>query len=155
MEGIKLDSGKVRMDLLPPDALLAIAQVLTYGSKKYGDRNWEKGIQASRLEAAALRHLFKWKLHEEEDPEFGLHHLAHFATNALMMLAHRLRFTPGFDDRADVFVFDPKLREVFETREMPPKCQCGHESLEEDPLFDDDEDEFEEAFDADEFSPRP
>ena len=36
--------GKGRCDLLPPNALLRLARHFENGSKKYGDRNWEKGI---------------------------------------------------------------------------------------------------------------
>ena len=41
--GVKHDSGKLRMDLVPPEAIKAMADVLTSGAAKYGDRNWEKG----------------------------------------------------------------------------------------------------------------
>ena len=38
------DSGKLRYDLIPVDALEAIVEVLTWGAdNKYKDRNWEKG----------------------------------------------------------------------------------------------------------------
>ena len=52
MEGIKHDQGKPRMDLLPMDALLEIAKVFGFGACKYGDRNWEKGLDVQRLRAA-------------------------------------------------------------------------------------------------------
>ena len=32
-EGVKFDSGKLRMDLLPPDALEALARILTDGER--------------------------------------------------------------------------------------------------------------------------
>lgn len=121
MAGLKFDSGKVRMDLLPPDALFSVAQVLTLGAVKYGDRNWEEGVPASKCEAALLRHLYRWKLHEEFDEESNLNHLAHMATNALMMLAQALRSTKGFDDRSFTYAFDPTLREIFNKGEVHAK----------------------------------
>lgn len=40
MPGIKYDAGKPRLDLLPPKAILAIGEVMTYGAAKYGANNW-------------------------------------------------------------------------------------------------------------------
>lgn len=50
--------GKGRYDLLPPEAIRALAKHFENGSKKYGDRNWEKGQPLSRYLDSALRHLF-------------------------------------------------------------------------------------------------
>jgi len=121
MAGVKHDQGKVRMDLLPNDALLAVAQVLTMGAAKYGDRNWEEGIPASRLEAGLLRHLTQWKMHQDKDSESGLPHLAHMACNALMLLALELRYTPNFDDRPPVYGFNPLFDSFFSRKPIPPK----------------------------------
>ena len=91
MGGNKFDSDKPRMDLLPMDALLEVAKVLTFGAKKYGDHNWEKGIEFYRLRAAQLRHDAAVEMGELYDTESGLIHTAHKATDALMELALRLR----------------------------------------------------------------
>lgn len=91
MEGKKFDQDKPRMDLLPMDALLEIAKVLTFGAKKYGDRNWELGIDPQRLRAAQMRHDAATELGELTDAESGLSHAAHKATDALMELSLRLR----------------------------------------------------------------
>jgi hypothetical protein len=40
--GTKYDEDKIRTDLLSIPALLGTADVLTMGTQKYGDRNWEK-----------------------------------------------------------------------------------------------------------------
>ncbi len=97
-EGRKDDGGKPRMDLLPFDALLDVADVLDYGAKKYAARNWEKGMLWGRMSGAALRHLGRWMTGENVDPESGRHHLAHFACCALMLLALAKR-NVGTDDR--------------------------------------------------------
>lgn len=52
--------GKPRYDLIPATALHRLAIHYANGAKKYGDRNWEKGIPASRCIASALRHLYAW-----------------------------------------------------------------------------------------------
>lgn len=96
--GVKHDTDKLRYDLVPPKALEKIVAVFTYGAGKYGDRNWEKGIAISRLYAAAQRHLNDFWAGQDLDEESVLEHLAHAATDILMMI--ELRCTkPETDDR--------------------------------------------------------
>jgi len=52
--------GKGRYDLIAPYALQRLAQHYENGSRKYGDRNWEKGQNLSRYLDSAARHLFKY-----------------------------------------------------------------------------------------------
>jgi hypothetical protein len=59
------------------------------GAAKYADRNWEKGINYSRVYSALRRHLAKWWNRQEFDPESGMNHLAHVATNAVFLLHSR------------------------------------------------------------------
>jgi len=91
MTGKKFDNEKPRMDLLPMDALLEIAKVMTFGAKKYGERNWEEGIDPQRFRGAILRHDAAYEMGEIKDPESGFSHTAHKACSALMELALRLR----------------------------------------------------------------
>lgn len=97
-EGRKDDGEKARWDLLPFDALDAVADVLKYGAKKYAPRNWEKGMARGRLVAAGMRHTTQWAMGHDVDPESGRHHLAHAACCSLMLLALVLR-KHGTDDR--------------------------------------------------------
>lgn len=55
-----MDEGKGRCDLLPAAALLKLSKVYQAGCKKYGDRNWEKGIPMSVMLDSGFRHLFKY-----------------------------------------------------------------------------------------------
>ena len=87
-EGKKFDEGKIRFELLPPEALSQVAQVFTDGAKKYGDRNWEKGILWSRLLGATLRHLFSWSSGTTNDQESGHNLLAHACASLLMLLEY-------------------------------------------------------------------
>lgn len=96
--GTKHDTDKVRLDLLPPVALTKVAEVLTFGSKKYGDHNWRKGFKFSRLTGACLRHVFAFMWGETYDKETGLHHLAHAACCLLFLIEH-LELGYGEDDR--------------------------------------------------------
>ena len=98
MEGVKYDAGKLRYDLMPHDALAEYVGVLTYGSAKYSARNWEAGMDWSRMYAAALRHLTSWWQGEDADPESGHPHLAHALCCISFLLAYQLR-KKGTDDR--------------------------------------------------------
>lgn len=89
--GVKFDSGKVRMDLLPQDALMAIAQVFTYGAVKYDDWNWAKGMRAGRLLAAFDRHKALYLLGEEKDEESGYPHLWHMGCCIMMLISADIR----------------------------------------------------------------
>lgn len=84
--GVKFDTGKPRFDLLPWNALWEVASVLEYGSRKYNDRNWERGMRWGRLTAAAFRHLARWMCREEFDKESGYRHLAMACCCILMLM---------------------------------------------------------------------
>jgi hypothetical protein len=97
--GDKRDSGKLPLELLPLDALSAVAEVLRFGASKYAARNWESGIAYGRVFGALLRHLFAWWRGEELDSETGLSHLAHAGCEVLFLLAFVLRGRADLDDR--------------------------------------------------------
>lgn len=97
-EAMRADGNKVRLDLLPLQPIWDVGRVLSYGSIKYADRNWEKGMRWSRCWGSALRHLFKWWMGEQCDNESGLPHLAHAACN-IMYLQHYESHKVGTDDR--------------------------------------------------------
>lgn len=88
---LKFDSAKPKVDLLfdgMPEALLAVAGVLTYGFNKYGGAHGWKSLDdaKSRYTAAMLRHQLAIATGEEIDPESGHPHAAHVACNALFLL---------------------------------------------------------------------
>jgi hypothetical protein len=110
IEGTKLDTGKPRMDLLPPEFLFATAQVLTFGAAKYADRNWEKGIKFGRVFAALMRHLWAWWgggvptntsfLFGDLDTETSYSHLWHASCCLAFLVTYEARGMREFDDRA-------------------------------------------------------
>lgn len=59
--------GKGRYDLLSPWAIHRLALHYEAGAKKYEERNWEKGIPASRCISSALRHIFQWLAGSREE----------------------------------------------------------------------------------------
>lgn len=72
--------GKLRYDLVPPEWIEAMAEVMSYGAQKYDDNNWRSGV-ASNYEAALMRHFQAWRMGEDIDPESHLPHLAHALAN--------------------------------------------------------------------------
>ena len=88
----KNDSGKPRFDLIPPEALFAAAEVFMYGANKYGDRNWELGLEYDRLFAAIQRHLWSYQAGEEiNEEDFGLPHLHHALASLMMLVTLKIR----------------------------------------------------------------
>jgi len=81
MTGKKYDQDKTRFDLLDDRQTEKIAEVLTFGAKKYSDDNW-KNVKPfkSRYNAAIQRHLTAYRKGEKIDQDSGLTHLAHAAT---------------------------------------------------------------------------
>lgn len=94
----KQDIGKARFGLVPPNAHRTIAEVLTYGSEKYGANNWCAGAEYSRYVDALERHLNAWKSGDSYDRESGYHHLAHAGCCLLFLLEYELSGL-GEDDR--------------------------------------------------------
>ena len=95
---LRYDSGKIRYDLLPADALEALALVYTKGAEKYADRNWEKGMSWSRCFASLMRHIWAFWRGELYDPETKCHHMAMAAWNCFALCSYSLRQI-GNDDR--------------------------------------------------------
>lgn len=77
------EDGRGRFDLLPPLALMRLARRYELGAAKYGERNWENGIPASRCISAALRHLMQYMAGETDED-----HLAAVAWNVLAVMEY-------------------------------------------------------------------
>ena len=108
-EGLKFDDDKVRLELLPPELLYAIATILTFGAKKYADRNWELGMSWSRVFGAMMRHMWCWWggklptnksfLFGDLDTETNYSHLWHAGCCVAFLISYEERGI-GDDDRA-------------------------------------------------------
>lgn len=99
--GSKFDAGKARIDLIAPEMLIGTAEILDFGAKKYGERNWEAGMSWSRPFAALMRHMWAWWAGEEKDAETGKSHLFHAACCLMFLIAFEARKV-GKDDRAKI-----------------------------------------------------
>ena len=97
-QGVKHDGGKARYELLPPELLQGVSEILTFGAAKYSDRNWENGMKWSRVFGALMRHMWAWWAGEKSDPETGKSHLWHAGCCIAFLIAYEARNT-GEDDR--------------------------------------------------------
>jgi len=102
-----LVDGKPPLHLIAPDFLVAVARVLAYGARKYAAWNWARGKELSRDYGAALRHMTAWWGGEDLDPESGLPHLAHAATDIMIVYVTYLRGS-GKDDRPQLPAYLPR-----------------------------------------------
>lgn len=85
--GTKLDDGKRRYDLLPWRELGVVVDVVTFGCRKYGPKNWQAVENGGeRFVAAAMRHVAAHAEGERTDSETGLPHLAHAACSLLFAM---------------------------------------------------------------------
>jgi len=99
---------KLRYDLTPPYAIEQLAEVMTYGSEKHGDRTWENGRKWSDVLACAERHINAIKRGEDFDKETGLLHSS-MAMTQLAFLTEYYKIYPQGDDRRHRFLKPPKI----------------------------------------------
>lgn len=88
--GIKDNRGKAPIDLLPSRPLVAIAEILAFGAKKYRPHNWRRGLPWGDTYASLMRHLLAWNDGEDLDKETGQSHLAHAGCQLLFLLDYVL-----------------------------------------------------------------
>jgi hypothetical protein len=75
------------LHLVPSPGLIATAQAMADGARKYGPYNWrEEGVGATTYVSAALRHLRSWLDGEEQADDSGVHHLGHAAACIMILL---------------------------------------------------------------------
>jgi len=87
-EFTKDDAGKIRLELIDPDFIMGVGEVLTYGANKYAANNWKLMNGQSdidRVKGAMLRHMMAYMAGEELDPESGLQHLYHISCGAMFL----------------------------------------------------------------------
>ena len=86
----KFDATKVRLDLLPIDPMMQIANVFGFGAKKYFANSYRQGetVVWSRTYGSIMRHMMAFWSGEDKDPESGLDHLAHAGTQLFILMEH-------------------------------------------------------------------
>lgn len=87
-----------RFDLLPQEALAAVARHYGVGARKYADHNWRRGYEWSKSFAALQRHANAFWSGEDIDEETGSPHMAAVAFHAFTLLTF-MEEQRTFDDR--------------------------------------------------------
>jgi hypothetical protein len=100
-KAIKKDEGKPQIHLLPPQALLGISRIMTFGIGKYSEYNYRKGdgLKWTRVYDACQRHLIAWLMGEDIDPESGENHLYHAGCCIMMLIDLQTRGFNAGDNR--------------------------------------------------------
>lgn len=106
--GLRFNSGKNQIQLIPEYALEQIGKVMTKGALKYAPNNWRKGMPWSEVEGSLQRHLALYKSGEDFDKESGVYHMAHVAVNAMFLIDY-YRSNPQFDDRYKPYLNQRKI----------------------------------------------
>lgn len=106
--GLRLNEGKLRYDLLHPVAQEGIVRVLTKGAEKYAERNWELGMNWSKVLASLKRHLAAIEQGEDYDSETGELHIDHVQCNAHFLSAYYTIYPQG-DDRPHSYLSQNKI----------------------------------------------
>lgn len=122
--GAKLDAGKTRPGLVFSDfsnALMAVAEVGTFGANKYSDHGWQLVENGqTRYTDALYRHLMAHQSGELKDTESTFLHLAHAAWNALAILEFEIKKSDTYiNATTPAATNQPKPRSMFEPGEFP------------------------------------
>ncbi len=77
------DTGKPSPDLISPFALWRLGHHLEKGAAKYARRNWEAGMEFSRLYRSAKRHMLQWAMCDRSEDHlsalmFNIQAIIHF-----------------------------------------------------------------------------
>ena len=83
----KADQGKPHPSWVPVTLIEGVMAVREYGNQKYHDPDNWKQVEPERYHQAMLRHILAaWNDPYKIDPESGLPHIAHVATNIAFLL---------------------------------------------------------------------
>jgi hypothetical protein len=93
--GLRFNDGKPRYDLMPPEALDALAAHFAAGAKKYSERNWERGMSWGHCFAGLMRHSWAFWRGEDYDQETGTHHMICAMWNCMALFTY---FTRGIGE---------------------------------------------------------
>lgn len=79
--------GKPLFSLIDPYWQLELAEILTFGARKYGLKNWQSASleELHHYEDALYRHMNKYQRGQMRDEDTKLSHLSHVGINAMFL----------------------------------------------------------------------
>ncbi len=94
---VRHNEGKTNFVLIPWEWLQVLAEIFTFGAKKYAPRNWQKSLNTQdhdkfcedRLDST-MRHMVAHMRGERLDPESGRPHTDHSAWNLLCVMWYNM-----------------------------------------------------------------
>lgn len=83
----KHDTDKPMISLVEPDFIIGIAEILTYGAKKYAINNWKQATNKDirRIKDSLLRHTLAYTSGNLLDEETHKSHAYHAACNLMFL----------------------------------------------------------------------
>ena len=121
---MKFDNGKPPINLVPPEAIIAAANVFGFGAQKYGENNWRMDLDKfpySRHYASIMRHLLAFHSGEDLDPESGLPHTHHALTQMIILVMCEMQ-GKNVDDRF-------KVQEEFKLEDFDTSLISGEDII--------------------------
>ncbi|MEM4710645.1 MAG: DUF5664 domain-containing protein [Candidatus Woesearchaeota archaeon] len=97
-KGLRYNDGKLKWTLIDYNALEPLVEVLEFGTKKYSENNWKKGLYVTDICDSLLRHIYSFLNGENNDKESKLPHIGHILANS-MFLSYMLKNKPELDNR--------------------------------------------------------
>lgn len=107
-KGLRYNTGKLKMSLLPRYANNELAKIITRGSEKYLPRNWENGMAWTTVLDSLKRHLLEFENCKDYDPETQCLHIAHVMCNAAFLTEY-YKIYPQGDDRPHYYLNNFKI----------------------------------------------
>lgn len=85
----KSDENKVPLQLVDPYFIEEVAKVLKFGADKYEPNSWKKiDNPIYRTQGSVMRHFNEYLKGNTIDPESSLPHLAHCASQLMILMWH-------------------------------------------------------------------
>ena len=101
-KGDRFNDGKPKWSLVDFTSIIPMVRVLEFGSKKYDEFNWTKGLYTREICESLLRHVFAYLDGEDIDPESGESHIGHMMCNVMFLEYMMRNKKEDFDNRIKI-----------------------------------------------------
>lgn len=99
---LRFNKGKPQFSHLSPHFIQEMMKVMTAANKKYPYLNYTKRQDVRTASDSLMRHFLSFQQGEDLDNESLCHHLAHVATNAMIIFQNLKDFGDEVDNRYEV-----------------------------------------------------